>query len=44
MVISRAKICYVNGFESLKKSILCNADTLDTGQIFKPMVRGDKEL
>jgi hypothetical protein len=37
---------YVDIFDRKRRTIfqyLCNADTLDTGQIFKPMTRGDEE-
>ena len=37
---------YLDVFDRTHKTAfqyLCNADTLDTGQIFKPMVRGDEE-
>jgi len=36
---------YVDIFDRKRRTIfqyLCNADTLDTGQIFKPMTRGDE--
>jgi hypothetical protein len=38
---------YVDMFDRKRRTnfqYLCNADTLDTGQIFKPMVRGDEEV
>jgi len=38
---------YMDMFDRKRRTnfqYLCNADTLDTGQIFKPMVRGDEEL
>jgi hypothetical protein len=37
---------YMDMFDRKRRTnfqYLCNADTLDTGQIFKPMVRGDEE-
>ncbi len=33
-------------FERRRKTAfqyLCNKDTLDTGQVFKPMIRGDED-
>ncbi len=38
---------YMDMFDRKRRTnfqYLCNADTLDTGQIFKPMVRGDEEI
>lgn len=37
---------YMDVFDRKRKTAfqyLCNADTLDTGQIFKPMIRGDED-
>jgi hypothetical protein len=37
---------YLDVFDRPQKTAfqyLCNAETLDSGQIFKPMVRGDED-